>query len=465
MELDVETTLILATIVASASAVLLAYLIDRKLFNAVAVGGATAAACGLCVLGMHVGNWIGLLIAILLVAFMAYRLGRSLGKQRGALFLPALWLGFCTSCAVGIWAGGAIGLLIVTLPSLAVFWGTLYGISRNLLPIAENGQAGSAFRALLTYSLGTNYPYYVVEDHEPVERASGNPYQRYFSGPGIVLTDAAHAPIIWDGLKFRRVSEPGLSFTERFETIYQVVDLRPQLRSFHVEAVTKDGIRVRVETSIPFKLRAGSAKPHLGSAFPFDAASIFRAAWKQPVEQGQQRAWDEIVPIAATRLLRKIIGQYDLDDLCARFDPVQDPRREIETALMRELRRQVRDSGIEVIGGRIGNLAPVNGGIIDRRIDAWRADWERHIMETVGEGQANAIFELERAHTQAQASLISAIRDIVKKRPEIDPEVLTKMAALRFVEALEETASSPQVREALPSDATETIDYLRRALA
>ena len=46
-----------------------------------------------------------------------------------------------------------------------------------------------------------------------------------------------------------------------------------------------------------------------------------------------------------------------------------------------------------------------------------------------------------------------------------EPGLFPEEAALRFVEALEETASSPQVREALPSSATETIDYLRRALA
>jgi regulator of protease activity HflC (stomatin/prohibitin superfamily) len=464
MEPELESVIGIVTAVTSVAAVLIGYLSERRALGAFIVGFFTAVAGGLCFLGMKHGDWIGLLAAVLLVTFLASRIGKSFGKERGAVFVSALWLGFCASCAIGYWAGGWLGLLTITLPSLIVFWGAMFGISRRLLPLRDRSQWGKAFRSLFTFSLGTNFPYHAIEGRELVDRVPGNPYGQFFAGPGIVLTGPAHAPIVWDGLRFKNVSEPGLTFTDGFEIIYQTVDLRPQLRSFDVEAITKDGIRIRVLTFIPFKLHARGREPKLKGSFPLDKKSIYKAVWGQPVEREQKRSWDEVVPIVATRLLRKIIGQYSFDELCEPLDPTKDPRVVIREELVNQLRQELQDYGIEIIGGGISNLEPVDSDVIEKRIEAWQAECKRKIAVVLGEGRAKAIWELERAHIQAQASLISAVRHVVEQRPGIDPDVLTKMAALRFIEAMEEMAGRPQVQEALPAEATGTIAYLRSAL-
>jgi regulator of protease activity HflC (stomatin/prohibitin superfamily) len=450
-------------------AVLLGYLSERAPLGAAMLGVFAAVAGSLCLLGTWLGgkllkDWIGLLVAILLVTLLAYKIGNSFGKKRGAAFVPALWLGYCASCAIGAWAGGWLGLLVITLPSLIVFWGGLLAVSRFLLPLPDNSQWGTAFRSLVTFALGTNYPYLVLEDRELAPRVAGNPYGQFFAGPGIVLTDPAHAPIIWSGLEFKRIGNPGLTFTGKFETIFQTVDLRPQLRAFHVEAITKDGIRIRVLTFFPFKLNAEGQEPALGASFPADESSIYSAVQRQPVEQEKRRSWEDLVPIVATRLLRRIIGQYKFDELCEPFDPAKDPRLTIREELLKQVRSEFRDSGIEIIGGGLSNLEPVDSSVLEERTEAWRAEWQRKILNTLGEGEANAIWELERAHVQAQADLIAAVRHIVEHRPGINPQVLTNMAALRFVEALEEMACSPGIREAAPNQTAETIEYLRRSM-
>jgi hypothetical protein len=354
--------------------------------------------------------------------------------------------------------------VLITLPTWLVFWGSLFWISRRLLPLRDRSQWGEAFRSVVTFNLGTNYPYHVLEDRELVERMPGNPYSLFFSGPGIVLTGPAHAPIIWDGLEFKRIAEPGLTLTQRYEIVHQTIDLRPQLRAFHVEAITKDGIRIRVETFVPFKLHAQGREPELGTSFPLYEKSIYKAVRQQPVEQEQKLTWDELPRIVATRILRKIISEYRFDELCEPFDPTKDPRVDIRTSLVKQISQELRPHGIDVIGGGIGNLEPVDRSIIEKRIDAWRAEWERKILVTMGEARATEIWELERAHIQAQASLIAAVRQAVAQQPEINPDVLSNMAALRFIEALEEMACTPEVREAAPEETSETIEYLRRAL-
>jgi regulator of protease activity HflC (stomatin/prohibitin superfamily) len=464
MEADLPIVVATIAIVTAVAAAFLGYISERSSLGVVMLGAFAALAGGLCFAGVRLGGWIGLLVAILLVTFLAYRIGKAFGKKRGSIFVPALWLGFCASCAAGYVAGGWLGLVLITVPSWLVFWGALFAISQSLLPIGDNNQRTKAFRSLFTFSLGTNYPYQVLEGRELAVRVAGNPYGQFFAGPGIVLTGPAHAPVVWDGLKFKRIGKPGLTFTGRFETVYQTVDLRPQLRSFHVEAVTKDGIRVRVLTFIPFQLHTGGAGPELGKPFPMHEESIHRAIRQQPVEQGQKHSWDQVVPIVATRTLRKIIGEYRFDELCEPFDPDKDPRVDIRVRFVDQVRRELKPCGIEIIGGGISNLLPIDKSVIEGRIKSWQAEWKRKILITEGEGRANAIWEVERAHIQAQADLIAAIRQVVEHRPGINPDVLTNMAALRFIEALEEMACSPEVHRAIPDQTPEMLEYLRHAL-
>ena len=465
MEPDLESAIRILATVTPCVALVLGFLSERDLVGAGLLFGATAIACLLCLGGIILGDWTGLVVAILLDTLLAYLVGKSFGKERGSVFVPALWLGYCASCAIGYWAGGTLGFLTITLPSFVIFWGGLLFIAPHLLPLRDHSPWTKAYRSLVTFSLGTNFPFHVLEDRELKERVPGNSVGRVFAGPGIILTDPAHVPVIWEGPKFKDVGQPGLTFTDRFETIYQTVDLRPQLRSFDVDAITKDGIRVKVLTFVPFRLSWDGQQPKLPGSFPSDKKRILKTMWAQPVESGQKRAWDEIVVITATRTMRQIIGQYRFDELCECFDPGKDPRVEIREELKKRLKKELQAYDIELIGGGISNLEPEQRSVIDQRVKAWQAEWERKIQAVAGEGRANAIWEVERAHAQAQAALIAAIHSVVKDRPEIDPELLTKIAALRFVEALEDMACAPHVQGALPESTAETMGYMRKMLA
>jgi regulator of protease activity HflC (stomatin/prohibitin superfamily) len=471
MELELQDAVAIIAIATTVLAGLLGLLFDRKPLSALMLVGLTAVASGLCYAGTRYRDETGLAIAILAVAFLAFFVARNYGGSRGSIFVPALWLGYCASCAIGYYAAGLRGLLMITLPSLIVFWGAMYLISGCLMPLRDRKQRGNAFRALITYSLGTNYPFHVMGERELEERVEASPFSMFFAGPGIVLTGVSHAPVVWTGLEFRKVedpkvtfADPGLTFTGRFEAVYQTVDLRPQLSSFLIEAVAKDGIRVRVATYVTFKLFAGKEQPALGTSFPLDKKAVYKAVWAQPVERGERRSWDEVVPIAATRLMRRMIARFRFDELGEPLDPSKDPRAEIQKGFLKQLRREVRDDGIDVLDCWIGNLQPVDGQVTEERIKAWRAEWQRKIMDIEGKAQANAIAEVERAHARAQAEMISAIGNIVKQHQGVDPAFVADMAALRFIEALEEMASQPEVQQELPPEAVQTMAYLRRRL-
>jgi len=445
-------------------ATLLGFLFDRSATSGLMVGALAVVASGLCFLSAALGGWIGLLIAILLLALLARRVGRGLGQERGSILVPALWLGYCASCVIGFWVGNWPGLALITLPAWLTFWGALFGLSRYLLPIADDGPWGRAFRSLLTFSLGTNYPYRVLEDRELMERVPGRAFLRLFAGPGIVLTGAAHVPIVWDGVEFKDIGQPGLTFTGQREVVYQTMDLRPQLRAFPVEAITKDGIRIRVLIFFPFKLAAGGRKPEIGQSFPLEKASLLSAAQQQLVEKGQKILWDETVRIVATQSLRKIISEYKFDELCASDDGTEDPRMDIRDRLVREVRQEVAPRGIHIIGGGIGNLEPEDWSLIDKRIDAWQAEWERWILSTKGQARATEIKYLEGAYIGAHRALLRGVREEIEKHPDIDPDLLSQLVALRFVESIEEFACNPEIQKQVPDETAETLSFLHTAL-
>ena len=195
----------------------------------------------------------GLVIAIIFVAGLAALIGKRLGssesgKRRGAIFVPGLWIGFCFASWVGHRASTWVGMLTITVPTVMIFWLSLYFLARFILPLDEGQPVSTAFRCLSTFSAGTNYPYYVIEDREKIERVPGNQFKRSFAGPGIFLTGPDHVVTVSVGLEFRGVRGPGVVFTQYFESIQEPMDLRPQQRAYTVEAITKDGIHVKVNT-------------------------------------------------------------------------------------------------------------------------------------------------------------------------------------------------------------------------
>jgi regulator of protease activity HflC (stomatin/prohibitin superfamily) len=363
------------------------------------------------------------------------------------------------------------------LPSFILFWGGLFILSGYILPPQEGIRdwRQKAFRSLLTFTLGTNYPYYVIEDwkKEPLEpRVEGNISGQFFAGPGIVLTSCDHLVTIYSGIKFREVKTPGLAFTGTHDRVYAVVDLRPQLRAFNVKAETKDGIPVTVFTFVPFRIDTGERQPKLGASYPFAKRAVFRAVYEQPIEHrwwhdDQKRAveeldkvhWDDLVPIIAPPIVKSVIVEYTCDELCA----PGDPRVEIRQKILKRLKEALEPLGTQMLGGGISNILPADededgeSKVINQRIENWKADWKRKIEIELGKGEAEVTRQLESVRTQAQ---IKVMRDVA--RILADEAMPEQVMALRLIEAMEEMTSEKPVRRELPGEAQEMEDILER---
>lgn len=402
--------------------------------------------------------------------------GREAGKREGRLAGEGAVL--AASQATGQRAG-PVGFVLISLPAVALFWAGAYVLSQQLLPLGDKvvrARRRQALRALLTYTLGTNLSYYVVENRKATTRVAGDRFRKFFAGPGIVLTGCDHTAVISDGIKIKEVVDPGLTFIQPPDVIAEVIDLRFQNRSLEVEALTKDGIRVKAPVSVSFRINAGDDWPRSDASFPFRKSAVFEAVRAQPIEHSrsqsdgkvietkQKRTWDQIVGIVAARAIRRVIGNYTFDELYALYDLQKNPRPEIVQELRQQLRGELGALGIQVVGGGVGNLQPVDDTLVQQRIDNWQAELARQVTVELGKGEAEYIRMIESARALAQAEMIRTISEGFEHAGSVDATIATEVIALRFVETLDEMIQSPAVQKALPPSSAETLEAIKRSM-
>jgi hypothetical protein len=353
------------------------------------------------------------------------------------------------------------------------------------------GQRRQTLRCLLTYALGTNYPYYVVIDEKIkyrmeeertwltgeerlIKRVEGDSYGSYLSGPGMVLTGCDHAVVISSGTTFKGAKGPGVVFTGFADAPTQAIDLRVHLRAFPVEAWTKDGIAVKVLTFIPFQIDTGKEKPALGKGFPYHASAVFKAVQAQPmVHEGASQMpedikhllWYDMPQLYGERIMRDLISRYEFDELYAPFklydDFSQHPRAQIAKALREKLDQELPEMGIRRMGGNIGNMDPVDEEVLGQRIRAWRAEWMREVMQRQARGQSTRLRLVEQARAQAQTDIILDIGNRMRQLRDAGEDTRLDAVLGYFVEVLEQLAGRKELRQLLPGDMDMIIRTLR----
>jgi hypothetical protein len=344
-----------------------------------------------------------------------------------------------------------------------LFFLCLYYLASFILPLERQQPVFKALRCLVTFVAGINAPFYVLEDREKVERVPGSQFFGYLGGPGIFLTGPDHAVAVSNQLKFSGVRGPGVVFTERFELIQEPMDLRPQQRTYPVEAVTKDGMRVKVTAFGPFQLDVGERKPRMGAPFPLCADSIFKAFHARPIEikrnklrdhvleERELRRWDELYEIVGARVVQDIIADYEFNALYEPLRLDRDPRREIAKAYRERMGEELAEYGIRVLGGGISNLMPADKeAVIERRVLNWQAEWQRKTLEQLGAAEAEAERIIGQTRAQVQVEMIQHIGRAIVDASTEDREVIMHVVALRFVESLNRMVGKPEMNDRLP---------------
>jgi len=387
------------------------------------------------------------------------------------LAIAILWLAGLTRRMQGV----GIVLLLSLVAGGAVLLLGLFVVSGFLLPLPDKSHRGKVFNFLRDYMLHANFPAYVVVDelHEEdkvEKRVPGSSFNRFATGPGFILTDCDHAVAISAGIKFKGVQGPGVIFTGFGDQVMRTIDLRPQLRAFPVEALTKDGIKIRVLAFTPFKIDARGRQPRLGEPLPYNKGAAFRAVHAQKIEhegsEKKQCSWGDLPRMIAERTLQNIISEYNFDDLYGPYQPGgEPPRKAIAERFYEQAAAKLEPLGIQLIGGGISDLEPANPQVYVERVRSWQADWARKIMLRQAEGQAKWLRMVERARAEAQADLIlnmgRQLEELSAARTELRPEIALNLLVSILDELMRQ---QPTLGQILPGQTLQVLTGIRAAL-
>ena len=417
-----------------------------------------------------------ILIGIHVVAYLYGATGGRRGRYTAAAYVGAfdwaLLMGVTAGWTVAregtsFWslytvAWGAGGVLLLFIPAWLLF---RFGLRRGgvlLLPVrpADREHCDQARRTLRAYTWGRNYDFYREEDGElrKLVESSVGPRGPIFgrAGPGFVMASSHYAIPLTMGTRDTQVGGYGIVFTDRWEHPRALVDLRPQARIRMVHALTRDGIPVKVSVTAVFQIDRRRAKSD--GLYPFDPQTVFAAVHAQGVSPDQEGkpeelGWERIVIDKAAALVRDTIARMLLDRLLESDQEGEKPPREaLRDVVKGELVQAMKPHGIQVMGIGLGNIEVEDEEVLKQRADSWKADWERRRLEIEARGETEAIRLVEEARADAQRQMIAAITEAFQQLADTGTPVSAHVIALRFIDVLEDVATSPTVQELLPEN-------------
>lgn len=284
-------------------------------------------------------------------------------------------------------------------------------------------------------------------------------------GPGRIAIQAGDVAVTELNGRFHRILGPGAHTLGRLEFIYAILDLRPQERVLkEVRLQTADGIEVKADITIAFRLDTGEEIPNQDLPYPYSEDAVRMAVYSQTVlPDGAVSGWDN-APLNSAKLnLVNIIGHYKLDELL-HARSAADPYLAIRTELIQRIRPFLINQGIELIGIHISRLE-LPPDVADQYIKYWRTHWETQAKLQEIDGAAMSLEEREIAYAEAEMTMIQAIVEGVQRaRQASNTNNMHEIIALRLVEALEKMARQSQQDIPLPASLLPQIYGLRQGL-
>ena len=334
-------------------------------------------------------------------------------------------------------------------------------------------------------------------------------------GPGLLVIYNDNAVIIEQSGRLKRVLRPGYKRIERFERIWEIVDLRPQHWVYTVSALTRDSIPISCDADVTFKIddRVDGIpiEPTDEMPYPFTEAAVLKAAtatWIREEERDDQvMKWTGRVIISNTEgALRSILARHRLDQLVqpgqpggsnptseegqrqsdgnktTREESQRQPddskttREKIRDELQKALEEKAPGIGARILSVDIGKIdikvdlpegeeqvaEELSDEVLKQWIGTWQAELERVAMTQRAEGEA-ALASLEAVSVQAQAEMVLALTEAVQSLISAE-EVSAYRLALRFIEALRWMSFDPNVRAFMPLETLRSLQKLHETV-
>jgi len=319
-------------------------------------------------LNPEITRWAMLcVVAILVVYFSTNRYG----GYRGLISV----IGHLTILLIGWSLGKWLGIILISLPTLAAYYYLLYRLAEVIIPASDpdnSREKAERFKILVWYMWGIQYPIIVVPNHANAvaeTRINGSVFQNSALAPGYIWTNAYQVVGLTAGTDISRVEGPGAIYTRRFERVRGVVDLRTHIQIKEIEAITRYGIPIRVTLfasfcidRLPFDNTIRSRLRHAGS-YPYSrprvqaALSLGGVSGLPPDSGNPALRWDDRVMSQIEGAARQVIAGTSLEEL---WLPGKDAA---ESGALDLVNAKIRDNVIDFLrenGIRLYSVSIVN---------------------------------------------------------------------------------------------------------
>ncbi len=236
------------------------------------------------------------------------------------------------------------GLIFDILLFLLVFILFIFFFSQFIFPISGNNQRWLVFKNILNFITHRHGPIYAIREGKQNLIKSADKKNR----PGIIITESDSAAVLRKSAHFTRAIGPGITFTEKDESIADSVDIRIQQRWFgpyedenpfsprkkfesqsHFNArkkrgdftrgLTRDGIDIIPSFDITFKIKSnpGNGKTPYG----YDSLAVERAIIGKSINQSNvinespAADWESVAIMLTVNAWRELLHIYKLNEL------------------------------------------------------------------------------------------------------------------------------------------------------
>ncbi len=284
-------------------------------------------------------------------------------------------------------------------------------------------------------------------------------------GPGQVVIPPGEVAVTEQNGRIFRVLPTGVHRLARFEYIHALLNLREQdHHEEEIPLVTRDGIKLKADVSLSYRISQGSELPTRARPYPFDEAAVKTAAYDQTVTPFAASTWQNTPVNVMKTELKKIIAKYRLDEIFRLDETIDEPHLVIRNELERRTRLILMDKGLDLVSLHIGRLK-FPKAVTEQYIKYWQAQWQIKADLSRADGEARALEEVEVARAEAEVTMIQAIVEGVRRAQEDGHTgTVREIVAMRLIEAMEKVAKQSQHIEPLPQGLLPRLTQMRREL-
>lgn len=309
-------------------------------------------------------------------------------------------------------------------------------------------------------------------------------------GPGY-LSVAHDSVVVTSQLsRLRRVLGPGFHELAPFERVWDVIDLRPQRRSLHVEFMTLDGIPAYCDAEMRFRVAGpplderlySREENRLSQPYTFDAEAILKLATSKYVKsrEGSGRIQDwriGLVNGALDGYMRDELEKYPLDAFFnprywttttaepAAPPPVKpDALKAVQAVVEEKIIATARERGVVVESLHLAPVLPDEDAISRQWLEFWQAKLQRDIDSyTLDEEMKRAELKAQ-ANVHAQVEIVNIMLERMQELNQDDIGVPPALIAMCFMDVLRTMSDRDPAVQQLMFQQAESLIHIVNAI-